>query len=185
MDAALAKLPRSQMRLADLATRKPTTFSLMPTAEERTAVAETLGILAIKKLRFVGSIAPQGSKDWTLEADLGATVVQSCVVSLDPVTTRIDEKVIRNYVADLPPVAASEVEMQADETIEDLPETLDLAEVMIEALSLALPAYPRAEGADLEETVFAEPGVSPMTDDDAKPFAALGALRENLEKKDK
>ena len=181
----MATLPQSQMRLSDLATRKPTTFELVPTANERHAIADVLGIVGIKKLRFTGQLAPQDRKDWTLTAQLGATVVQDCVVTLDPVTTRIDEEVQRSYVADIPEIEASEVEMLVDETVEDLPETLDIAQVMIEALSLALPTYPRAAGADLAKTAFSEPGVTPMSDDDAKPFAGLGALRESLENKDK
>ena len=139
----------------------------------------------VKKLRFTGSLSPQGRKDWSLLADLGATVVQDCVVTLDPVTTRIDEPVTRSYVAEIPEIEASEIEMPVDDTVEKLPETLDLALVMIEALALALPSYPRAAGADLTQAVFAEPGVTPMSDDDAKPFAGLGALRESLENKDK
>lgn len=181
----MAKLPQSHMRLADLATRNPTDFSLVPTADERRAIADALGIIGIKKLRFEGQLAPQGRKDWALSANLGATVVQDCVVTLDPVTTRIDEDVQRSYVADIPEIEASELEMQADETVEDLPQTLDIAQVMIEALSLALPTYPRVEGADLSDAVFTEPGVTPMSDDDAKPFAGLAGLRESLEKKDK
>ncbi len=173
------------MRLSDLATRKPTEFSLVPTADERKAVSEALGIVGVKKLRFVGALAPLGNKDWTLTAELGATVVQNCVVTLDPVTTRIDEALKRSYVADLPEIEASEIEMLVDETVEDLPDALDLAQVMIEALSLSLPVYPRADGADLAETVFTKPGVTPMSNEDARPFAGLGALRESLENKDK
>lgn len=181
----MATLPQSQMRLSGLATRKPTPFELVPTADERRAIADVLGIVGIKKLRFFGQLAPQDRKDWTLNAQLGATVVQACVVTLDPVTTRIDEDLQRSYVADIPEIEASEIEMLVDETIEDLPEMLDIAQVMIEALSLALPIYPRVEGADLQKAVFTEPGAAPMTDDDAKPFAGLGALRESLENKDK
>ncbi len=173
------------MRLADLATRKPTEFELVPTADERRAIADALGIVGVKKLRFIGALAPQGSRDWMLTADLGATVVQDCVVTLDPVTNRIDEPVSRSYVADIAEIEASEVEMPEDDTIEALPGTLDLAQVMIEALTLALPLYPRAADADLPNAVFTEPGRAPMTDDDAKPFAGLGALRESLEKKGK
>ena len=173
------------MRLADLPNRKPTTFDLVPTAQERKAIAEELGIVGIKKLRFTGELAPQGRKDWTLTAELGATVVQDCVVTLDPVTTRIDEHLQRNYVAEMPQIDASEIEMPDDDTVEALPETLDLAQVMIEALALALPLYPRVAGADLTKAVFTEPGAAPMTDDDAKPFAGLAGLRESLEKKDK
>ncbi|MEJ8560793.1 DUF177 domain-containing protein [Yoonia sp. GPGPB17] len=181
----MPQLPKSHLRLADLATRKPTVFELVPTADERKAVAAALDIVGIKKLRFSGKLTPQGRQDWTLSAELGATVVQDCVVTLDPVTARIDEAILRSYVADTPEIEASEVEMPEDDTVEALPETLDLAQVMIEALSLALPPYPRVEGADLSQAVFAEPGVTPMSDDEAKPFAGLGALRESLENKDK
>jgi len=173
------------MRLADLATRKPTAFELVPTAQERQAIAAELGITGVRKLRFTGALTPQGRHDWTLAADLGATVVQDCVVTLDPVASRIDEAISRSYLSQMPEIAAAEIEMPQDDTIEGLPETLDLAQVMIEALALALPPYPRSAGADLSQAVFAEPGVTPMSDDDAKPFAGLGALRESLENKDK
>jgi len=180
----MANIPTSHLRLADLATRKPTPFELVPTAQERAAIANDLDIVGIKKLRFAGTLSPQGRKDWTLNAELGATVVQSCVVTLDPVTTRIDEPLIRHYMAELPEIEAAEIEMPVDDTVEDLPETLDLAQVMIEALALALPLYPRKPDADLTDAQFTEPGQTPMTDDDAKPFAGLGALRESLEKKE-
>jgi uncharacterized metal-binding protein YceD (DUF177 family) len=183
MEAALPQLPKSQLRLSDLATRKATTFALVPTSDERKAIAAELGIRGIRKLRFAGSMAPQGRTDWHLQAELGATVVQDCVVTLDPVTTRIDEPLNRAYIAGMEEPEASEVEMTADENSEPLPETLDLAQVMIEALALALPLYPRAANADLGEAVFTAPGVAPMRDEDAKPFAGLESLRESLEKK--
>ncbi len=181
----MTNLPQSQLRLADLATGRPTPFELTPTPEERKAIAQALDIVGIRKLRFAGTLTPQGKRDWTLQATLGATVVQDCVVTLAPVTTRIDEPLTRVYLAEMPEIDAAEVEMPEDDTVEALPETLDLAAVMIEALSLALPAYPRSADADLGAAAFAPPGVSPLSDDDAKPFAGLGALRESLEKKDK
>lgn len=179
----MTKIPTSHLRLADLATRKPTPFELTPTAPERAAIAADLGIVGIKKLRFTGTLVPQGRKDWTLNAVLGATVVQSCVVTLDPVTTRIDEPLTRLYTSEMPEIDASEIEMPVDDIVEALPETLDLVQVLIEALALALPPYPRAPDADLTDAVFTEAGKTPMTNDDAKPFAGLGALRESLEKK--
>ena len=180
----MADLPRSQLRLADLATRRATAFTLEPSADERRAVAEALGIPGVKKLRFAGQLEPVGRHDWRLQADLGATVVQDCVVTLDPVSTRTDEIVTRSYLADLPEPEAGETEMPEDDTADPLPAVIDLVEVMIEALALALPLYPRAPGADLGDAVFAEPGVAPMTDEDAKPFAGLGSLREALNKKE-
>lgn len=184
MEALVVTLPQSHLRLADLTNRRATPFELVPSADERRAVADVLGITGVKKLRFSGQIAPLGSKDWELTADLGATVVQDCVVTLAPVTTRIDETVNRTYLATLPQIEATEIEMPEDDTIEELPNTLDLAQVMIEALALALPLYPRSEGAELAQSNFAEVGVTPLTDDDAKPFAGLGALRDRLKNKD-
>lgn len=185
MEAPLAPLPQSHLRLADLTNRKATDFALAPTPAERQAIADALGISGVKKLLFSGHLEPQGRNDWALSATLGATVVQPCVATLTPVTTRIDEPVKRRYVADMPEIEASEIEMPEDDTVEALPASLDLAAVMIEALTLALPLYPRSADAAPADAVFAGPGVTPMTDDDAKPLAGLGALREQLENKDK
>ena len=155
---------------------------LEPDAAERADIATELGILGVKKLRFSGALEPRGKADWHLKATLGATVVQACVVTLDPVTSRIDEDVERSYLANPPALPeAAEVEMPEDDTAEALPETLDLKAVMVEALSLALPAYPRSDGAVIEGGQVAEPGVAPMSDEDAKPFAGLKDLRDKLE----
>ena len=63
----------------------------MPDAAARGALAEELGLLDLRKLRLSGRITPDGDSGWRLDATLGATVVQPCVVTLQPVTTRIDE----------------------------------------------------------------------------------------------
>jgi len=180
----LAETGPSQLRIADLASRKPTRFNLKPDADARRALATVLNIRDIRKLTLSGEIAPQGGRDWHLTAQLGATVVQDCVVTLEPVTTRIDENVTRTYLAvfDLP--EGGEVEMPEDDNVEGIPEVLNLEDLMAEALSLALPPFPRAEGAELGDAIYAQDGATPMTDDDAKPFAGLGALRDQLAQKD-
>lgn len=178
---ASIELPVSQpLKVARLPARKPTRFELQPDAETCRQIAAVLDLSGLRKLRFQGSLRPSGRNDWLLEAELGATVVQPCVVSLAPVTTRIDEKVIRRYLAQMPEPEADEAEIPEDETIEELGEVIDPGAVMIEALALALPLYPRAEGVELGEAVFAEPGANPMRDEDARPFAGLAALRNRL-----
>lgn len=184
MEPPLPDLPRHPLRIADLSTRRDTTFDLAPSAPEREAVAAALDIIGVKKLTFSGTLAPVERRDWRLEGTLGATVVQPCVVTLAPVTTRIDEAVVRQYMADLPAPTGGEEEMPEDDSIEELPATLDLAAVMIEALSLALPPFPRADGVALGEAVYADDGVTPLTDEDTKPFAGLAGLRDALSKKD-
>lgn len=167
------------LRLSDL--KRKTGFDLKPDATARKAIAERLAISGVKKLTFKGHLAPAGKADWELHARLGATVVQPCVVTLDPVTTRIDEDTSRRYLADMPDTPeAVEFEMPEDDTAEALPDTLDLAVVMEEALALALPPWPRAPGVDPVEIAVTEPGQTPMTDDDTKPFAALKSLQQKL-----
>lgn len=166
---------RPTLRLGELSRRGDTAFVLTPEADERAALADDLGIPAIRKLRFAGTLHPTGRSDWDLRAELGATVVQDCVITLAPVTTRIDESVIRRYVEGLAPPGAGEIEMPEDDTVEALPATLDLRLVMAEALALALPHWPRAEGATLETGSGAPPGAAPLSDDELRPFAGLKA----------
>lgn len=172
---------RRRIRLADLPATRPTEVAVEPDAEARAALAAELGITAVRKLRLTGALHPRGRRDWDLEALLGATVVQPCVVTLEPVTTRIDEPVTRRFRADLPePQPGAEIEMPEDDTLEPLPETLDLDRVIAEALALALPDWPRAEGAELGAAVGTPPGQAPLTDAAAKPFAGLAGLRDKL-----
>jgi uncharacterized metal-binding protein YceD (DUF177 family) len=172
---------RRHIRLGDLPVNRPTPVLVVPDEAELGALAAELGLLALRKVRLEGELRPKGRRDWDLVAELGATVVQPCIVTLAPVTTRIAETVERRFRADLPePAPGTEVEMPEDDALEPLPETLDLGRILSEALALGVPEYPRAEGASLGETVFAAPGQRPMTDAEAKPFAGLAALKGKL-----
>lgn len=178
-------LPQKLIRMSDLKHRQPTVVLVEPDAAGRLAVAQDLGIVALKKLRLTGSLSPLGKRDWQLDATLGATVVQECIITLAPVTTRIEEPLTRRYLADLPPPGPGDVEMPDDDTMEALPIDLDLAAVMIEALALALPPYPRAPGAEIGELTVTETGAVPLNSAEVKPFASLAALRDSLQTKGK
>lgn len=172
------------VRLSTLPTKGPTAFSLVPDASALGALASDLDLLELRKVRFEGQLTPAGKRDWTLTGKLGATVVQPCAITLDPVTTRIETPVSRSYVADYVEPDAVETEMPEDDSIDPLPETLSLRDVMIEALDLALPLFPRADGAEMSPLRLTEPGKRAMTDDEAKPFAGLAALRQAMTDKD-
>ncbi|SDX63168.1 YceD family protein [Roseicitreum antarcticum] len=180
------------LRVSGLAARKATQFTLEPDTMVRAAIAEDIGILRLRKLRFTGAITPAGRSDWLLEGELGATVVQECGVTLAPVTTRIDLPVRRTYVAQMPEPEGDEVEIPHDDTLEPLGPVIDPAAVALEALILALPMYPRAEnlvdglenagetGTESTGVEAAPPGKPPLTDAAVKPFAGLAGLRDKL-----
>lgn len=173
------------LRVADLSGRKPRDIDLAPTQEETARIRDSLGLEGLRKVSLRGRLAPLGKADWRFEGALGATVVQPCVVTLDPVTTRIDEPVERSWIAGYTlPESAGEVEMPEDDTQEPLADTIDLGAMLVEALALALPAYPRSPGADLGEAVYTEPGKAPLRDDDLKPLAGLAALKARMAQDD-
>jgi uncharacterized metal-binding protein YceD (DUF177 family) len=178
-----AALPRpTRFRTGGLSPRKPTRFDYAPEGPALAALAQDLGLLALRQLRLSGEIAPSGRDELTLTARLLAEGDQACVVTLAPVRARIDEPVRRRYVAGLTDPDGDEVEMPADDTVEPMPEVIDLAEIAAEALALALPLYPRAPGAELGATVHAPAGVAPLTDADLRPFAGLAALAAKVAK---
>lgn len=169
-------------RVADLPQKRPTEIALKATPELYRALANEMGVDQMRKLSFKGTLAAAGKTDWSLRGRLGATVVQPCVVTLEPVVTRIEEDVLRDYIADWQDPEDAEVEMPEDDNAEALAAEIDVLAAIKEALSLAIPAYPRADGAELGALVHAEPGVEPLNEDTVKPFAKLAGLKQKLER---
>ena len=178
----MSSLPPSTTayRVAELPQNSIKKFEIKPEPAQNDAMADELNLLGLRKLRFSGQIQASGKSDWRLSGTLGATVIQPCTVTLEPVTTRIDLPVERVYVKNLIELEEEEVEMPEDDSIEPLGSWIDPEAVMVEALILALPEYPRSEGAELGEAIYTQEGTAAMTDEDAKPFAGLASLKEQL-----
>lgn len=157
-------------------------FSAAITAEDLVGLASMLGVTKLAKTRFEGEFEVAKNGDVSLIAKVGATATQSCVVTLAPVTTRIDTKIERVFVSiNQKPKDEGEIEFTVDDPEDFLPDQFSLLDLLTETLALHIPEYPKSEGAELEETVFTEPGKKPMTDEDARPFAGLAALKSKLE----
>lgn len=171
---------KNTLRTADLSDNRPRAFDIVPDADTLAALAAELDVSALRKLRFRGTIEPHGSRDWLLKARLGATVIQPCVVTLAPVTTRIEETVRRLYSPDATEPEGEEIEMPEDDGMEILPPVIDLDAVLSEALALAIPEFPRAGDVELGAALFSPEGAEPLTDEAARPFAGLAALRDRL-----
>jgi len=105
-----------------------------------------------------------------------ARVGQTCVVTLDPLESDIDEPVNLLFA---PPLAAATKDHDADRKAgdEEPPEPLikgkvDLGAIATEFLLLGIDPYPRKGGAEFVPVK--------VDDDSAKPFAALEALKKQL-----
>ncbi|MCB1516631.1 MAG: DUF177 domain-containing protein [Hyphomicrobiaceae bacterium] len=105
---------------------------------------------------------------------LKATSTQPCVVTLEPVTQRIDVALDRRYlpermrISDPAPSSETYIDLEA----EDLPDyfagdDIDLAPLLLDTLGMEIDLYPRAPGAKLPESGAEE------ADAPSGPFAGL------------
>jgi uncharacterized metal-binding protein YceD (DUF177 family) len=176
------------LETADLRETAEFPFDLAPNGREPAAIARLMGAQSLRKLRFTGRLIPIDPAGWLLEGDLGATVIQTCVVTLEPVTTRIDQPVRRRFLPLRAPRAAEVlIAPDEDDEIEALGSRIDLGLVALEALALALPAYPRKDGAVLPPGMASGSGAGTgddtPPDETTRPFAGLAALRDALDNK--
>lgn len=174
-----------RFRTGGLSPRKPTRFSYRPDADERARLAADLGLLALYALDLTGEFRPDGRDELMLDATLTARADQPCSLTLVPVPANVTEVVRRRYVAGLETPEGDEIEMPEDDSVDPMPDEIDLADVAAEALALALPLYPRAPGAELGQSVHAAEGVTPLSDADLKPFSGLQGLAAQLAQKGK
>lgn len=142
---------------------------------------DTLGLRSLKKVSIVGQVAAEGRKNWTFNATVGASAVQTCVVSGDDVKTRLDVKIVRRYLSNYDEHEAENTsEEELDAEVEPIPDQIDLLAMAFETIMLSLDEYPRLPGMALETTLAAPKGVEPLTDEAIKPFAALAGLKDKL-----
>ncbi|MGQ7792958.1 YceD family protein [Faunimonas sp. B44] len=145
--------------------------------EERTALAEALGIPAVEALEAELELRPVRGRAISVRGAVRGRVVQTCVVTLEPVTQEVLEPVEVELVEEERGARRErkqEIYVDAFET--DVPDLysngrIDLGVIASEHLALGLDPYPRAEGIGFADHVEAAPEA------ERSPFAALRALK--------
>jgi uncharacterized metal-binding protein YceD (DUF177 family) len=148
---------------------------LAPDEATRHAIAQEVGLVALPRLLATFDLARRGAGSLRLEGRVTATVIQNCVVTLEPIETEIDEPVDLFFR----PEAAGAAEPGAEEGLFDGEEpsetlvngTVDLGIIAIEFLNLGIDPYPRKEGAVFDAPAAGDPA--------SHPFAALAALKKD------
>jgi uncharacterized metal-binding protein YceD (DUF177 family) len=156
-------------------------FSLEATPAECRAVARRLELLSLAALVFQGRIE-KGPRDGVLivRGTIEADATQRCVVTLEPVPARLEVPIERYFVLGADETGDEIIVSPDDEEPEPLNgELLDLGEIAVEELSLALDPYPHAADA---------PAVLRSHNDAAdaaarSAFAALAALRDRSKRR--
>lgn len=161
------------------------TWVVTATPEECRALADRYGILDVEGLEAKVKVRPVGRTDsFKVEGTLTASVVQACVVSLEPVRQSVSETFAVVFAPEAEEGGGDgwdgAGELTVDLTAEDPPDPLvdgkiDLGEVVAEHLALALDPFPRAEGAEIQ-------GFSPEPEPEQtvtnRPFAVLAEFRD-------
>lgn len=144
---------------------------------ERAATARVAGVDGIERLDAVFDLTRRSGDGLHAVGRVTATVRQTCVVSLEPMTNEIDEAIDLTFAPPLEPaVEADDAEtVRAKKADDEAPEPLkngavDLGALATEFLVLAVDPYPRKPGVTFEP---------PRIDDAAAhPFAALAAWKK-------
>lgn len=151
-------------------------FEIEADAAERDALARRFGIIAVEALQATVRLRlVAGGSMVSLKGRFVADVVQTCVVTLEPVPGHLEEEFTLTYGT---PEPDESPEVVVDLDAEDPPEPIDngiidIGEATAEHLALALDPFPRAAGAS-----FKTIDDGPAEESKPHPFAALAALKK-------
>lgn len=150
-------------------------FNLVADESVRAAVATLADVRALPRLDAAFDVTRFGRDGLHVVGRVSATVGQVCVVTLDPMESKVEEAVDLVFSpqakADLSGDDGKELEVTADDVPEPLIDgVVDLGALATEFLILGIDPYPRKPDVVFEPT--------PAGNGTAHPFAALAALKK-------
>src|ERR671923_61815 len=147
------------------------------TAEERMEVTKALELVACDRLETRYTIRPLADGQYLATGTVEAAVVQSCVVTLEPVRSHILEQFEIDFWPSekLPEPGSGELDVLAAPDREPLEGgIIPIGRIVYEHVATALDPYPRKEGAEFR---WRDPDDRPDDDRQASPFAVLAKLK--------
>jgi uncharacterized metal-binding protein YceD (DUF177 family) len=146
-------------------------FELFADSEVRDAIARIAGLRELPRLEAAFDVRRRGDGGLLVTGRVSATVGQTCVVTLEPLISEVDEAFDLVFAAPTPGATAEEAAIAADKDVEVLVDgRVDLGAIAVEFLLLGLDPYPRKAGA------MFEPPNPPAAEEG--PFAALASLKK-------
>jgi hypothetical protein len=152
-------------------------------ATQRDALAAVAGLREVLSAKASFDVTPEREGRIHVVGRASARIGQTCVVSLDPIESDIDEAIDVVFAPESQIPQLSDLVDDAEDSdieIPDPPEPIvngmiDLGRVATDALYLAIDPYPRKPG-----VVFEPPAAAQDPED--HPFAALKALKVDPDK---
>jgi uncharacterized metal-binding protein YceD (DUF177 family) len=151
------------------------------TAKELAALAQRFELISLDRLSASFALKRVRKDLVRVKGRVSAELVQACVVTLDPVPARIDERFEVDFLEGAQPAIADlELDAEAAEAPEPAPDGwIDLGELAAEQLGLAIDPYPRKPDAEVPAEWKAEPSAEPAAAERPNPFAILEKLKAN------
>ena len=150
-------------------------FDLVADAETRAAVARIAGLRELPRLEANFQVTRHGSRGLRVSGRVSATVGQTCVVTLEPLTNEVAEEAALVFAPQIAPKGQAAKSAASWETFDGteplLDGRIDLGVLATEFLILGLDPYPRKPDAVFRPPQAATP--------DEGPFAALAALKKD------
>ena len=145
------------------------------TDTERADLADRFNLLSLDSLTASFTLKRVRKDLVRVKGHVTAALAQACVVTLDPVPARIDERFEVDFLEGVRP-AETDVELDAEAA--DAPEPapdgwIDLGELAAEQLGLALDPYPRKPDAEVPAEWKAEADEEPAPTQGVNPFSVL------------
>lgn len=142
------------------------TFRLSANEEERARIAARLGAPSVEKLE--GALRISATKTAIrVEGNIEAVLTRECVASLEPMQESVSEEFDIDFLREPPDEAGEEDDLEAPEVHEG--SRLDLGELLVQQLSLAMDPFPRKEGVESLAEAYAPP-------EKVSPFAGLKGM---------
>lgn len=150
-------------------------FNLICSENSLSNLAEHLNVLEAKKASIHGILKLQTEKQISLNAIIKAKLIQPCSLTLEPIVTNINKKILRTFSI------GSNKSIQMKKSVFELNEKsfdndmivddIDLGDVLMETISLETPDYPKKSGASIKLA-------SKESIDFESPFSILSKLKE-------
>lgn len=157
----------------------PVTVKVSADERERKELAEIWQVLEVKSLKAEVYLSRWKKDGVRVKGRVEAEIAQACVVTLEPVESRIDEEFEQIFVPEgsklARVVAKDAAEMVLDPDGPDLPEefsgdSIDIGEAITEFAALAIDPYPRKSGVEFSDHIESS---ADARNDRPNPFAAL------------
>ena len=167
----------SKIDMSVLETKNRIKFELFFSKKDTLELKKFLNLKSLKKLSMAGTIKATLFNQWDLKAKIGATIVQESVLSLKPVTSRIDKTIKRTIIKGRDEmVETNELYLNDSDFVEN---EIDIGAIFSESLALEIPTFPKKENEVFKSKTFAGEGIVPLTEEKLSPFSVLAKLQEN------